>query len=170
MTAGCQWLSLEVPPICYPGKCEDTVMWKRQLRRPVRWCVWKEGAKPARDSHLEERRTVMLLREARKTKKKRSCNKTDLPPALKCWNSSCSFLRSQMWGRTFLESSEKDALQLARVQCQSLDESLLSKCSPHPAPSFISSERHVEPGVEIGYFAGDLDNLIKLVVGGRFSC
>ena len=80
MTAGCQWLE--------PWGPADLLSWKMWRHRdggtdrpgqPVRWCVGRRGAKPARDCHLEDRRTVMLLREARKPRGRGVATKLTCP-------------------------------------------------------------------------------------------
>ena len=85
MTAGCQWLE--------PWGPADLLSWKMWRHRdggtdrpgwPMRWCVGRRGAKPARDCHLEDRRTVILLREARKPRGRGVATKLTCPAVLQC--------------------------------------------------------------------------------------
>ena len=135
MTAGCPWLEPWGPAHLLSWK-----MWRHRdggtgrPGQPVRWCVGRSGAEPAGGSHLEGRRTAMLIGKGRKPRGRGVATKLTCPPVLKCSeNTSSPFLRNQMWDRAFWKVQQRTSSNFPEG---SLNLSgwftLLSKCSPRP--------------------------------------
>lgn len=108
--------------------------WNRQAWTAREMVRGKERGKASQRFPSRRQEEGYAIKKSKKTKRKRSRNKTDLPPVLKCSeNTSSSFLHNQMWDLAFWKVQERTPSSFPEW---SLNLSgwftLLSKCSPRP--------------------------------------